>query len=105
MGPGSNYCHALQGPGDLDTGHLPPPAPGHRRPIRGRGWARLTNQRTRGQLWSVQGNWAINHVDTKITTLNTEINVRHYNIIHPDHSDTVIMNEVNHGVASRNVFP
>ena len=33
-------------------------------------------------------------MDTEITTLNTEINVRHYNIIHPDHSDSVIMNEV-----------
>ena len=36
-------------------------------------------------------------MDTEITTLNTEINVRHYNITHPDHSDSVIMNEVNHG--------
>ena len=58
-----------------------------------------------GQLWGVPGNWDINHVDTEITTLNTEINVRHYNIIHPDHSDSVIMNEVNHDVASRNVLP
>ena len=45
-------------------------------------------------------------MDTEITTLNTEINVRHYNITHPDHSDSVIMNEVNHGesgVASRSL--
>ena len=60
----------------------------------------------RGQSgqWGVPGNWDINHVDTEITTLNTEINVRHYNIILPDRSDSVIMNEVNHGVASRDVF-